>query len=261
VESDRRRFILRTAAWVAVSPLVLRCGAGGGAGADAEVAGGEVGPDAGPEVVDSAGDFAEVAAPPRAFDPARFALMASLLDALIPGDEASPGAAACHAEEYVDGLVGAFLVEPPRVFAGGPYSGRHGGLDGFSRFLPLTRVEELGWRTYLEGSQGHPEREWNGPVKGLKQRLEEGLDALEEAAQATHGAGFTTLAPAGRRKLFSQAEPGFVTCAYELACEGTYGDPVYGGNFRMLGWQAIDFEGDRQPVGFSARQLSHPEEG
>ena len=29
----------------------------------------------------------------------------------------------------------------------------------------------------------------------------------------------------------------------------------------MKGWKAIDFEGDRQPVGFTARQLSNPEEG
>ena len=48
---------------------------------------------------------------------------------------------------------------------------------------------------------------------------------------------------------------------YEHAVEGTYGDPVYGGNFAELGWAAIDYEGDRQPIGYSARQMAHPEEG
>jgi hypothetical protein len=49
--------------------------------------------------------------------------------------------------------------------------------------------------------------------------------------------------------------------AYNHAVEGTYGDPIYGGNFEMKGWKVIDFEGDRQPVGFTVRQMLHPEDG
>ncbi len=125
----------------------------------------------------------------------------------------------------------------------------------------LTRVEEIRWRTYLEGSQGKPEREFNGPVKGLKQIYEEGLDALEAAAQSANNTGFYLLALADRQALMVSMDPDFQQTVYAHTVEGMYGDPVYGGNFNQLGWKLIDYEGDRQPIGYSAHQMAFPEEG
>ena len=193
--------------------------------------------------------------------PERFAALCAMMDALIPGDDASPGAVAARAPWYLDQLLGAFDADPPRIFAGGPYSGRHGGQDDFSQFQPLTRVEAIRWRTYLEGSRGIPEREWNGPVTGLLERYETGIDALDAAAQAGHGSRFALLSPDQRRALLLSADGEFVDLAYAHAVEGTYGDPVYGGNFELSGWAAIGYEGDRQPEGYTAREMSHPEEG
>lgn len=199
--------------------------------------------------------------PGTALSPARFAALLALMDALIPGDASSPGATEAHAAWYLDQLLGAFRCDPPRIYAGGPFSGRQGGIDGFASFQPLTRVENLRWRTFLEGSQGLPEREWNGPVIGLTARYESGLDALEAAARKAHGKGLAELEREQTSDLLDGADPDFVQTAYEHAVEGTYGDPVYGGNFEGKGWQAIDYEGDRQPIGYTARQMSHPEEG
>lgn len=189
--------------------------------------------------------------------PQDFARLSALFDALIPGDPDRPGAVALQAPWYLDQLLGAFTVDPPRIFAGGPYSGRHGGLDGFSTFQRLTRVEELRWRIYLEGSRGLPEREFAGPVKGLQERYLEGLNALDAAA----GARFATLPLDARTALLQGADPDFVALAYEHANEGSYGDPVYGGNALGRGWEAIVFEGDRQPLGYTGRQMERPEEG
>jgi hypothetical protein len=193
--------------------------------------------------------------------PARYALLLALMDALIPGDETSPGATLAHAAWYLDQLLGAFLVDPPRIFAGGPTSGRHGGVDAFSHFQRLTRVEEIRWRTYLEGSQGHPEREFNGPVVGLRQTYEAGLDAVDALSQDSLAQGFALASLDDRKHLLPGLDPDFRQLTYEHAVEGTYGDPVYGGNFEQAGWKAIDYEGDRQPLGFSAEQMAHPEEG
>lgn len=189
--------------------------------------------------------------------PRDFARLSALFDALIPGDPERPGAVALQAPWYLDQLLGAFTVAPPRIFAGGPYSGRHGGLDGFSRFQRLTRVEELRWRIFLEGSLGLPEREFAGPVPGLQARYLEGLDALDAAA----GAPFSRLSLDQRVLLLQGADPAFVALAYEHANEGSYGDPVYGGNAGGRGWAAIVFEGDRQPAGYTGRQMERPEEG
>ncbi|MBM4397245.1 MAG: gluconate 2-dehydrogenase subunit 3 family protein [Deltaproteobacteria bacterium] len=258
---SRRRFLEGAARAVAGLPLAglgIACAraAGGRAGDDA-------GPDPGPDpAAEAQGDpGGDAQAGPVSMSAARFAVLSAAVDALIPGDEAVPGAAIAGAASYVDGLLSAFAHNPPRVYAGGPYSGRHGGLDGFSRFIPLTRVEEIAWRTRIEGSAGRPEREFNGPVKGWVARYEKGLDALDAAARGAYGGGFADLGLDDRRAVLGAADGDFVKLAYDHACEGTYGDPVYGGNRDRAGWKGIGYEGDRQPVGYTARQMSHPEEG
>src|SRR5438128_2181902 len=85
-------------------------------------------------------------------------------------DRVVPGAAAAGVADYVDTLLGAFTFDPPHIFAGGPFSGRHGGEASFDKWLPLGAMEELAWRTRIEGSLGLPEREFNGPVVGWRPR-------------------------------------------------------------------------------------------
>ena len=48
----------------------------------------------------------------------------------------------------------------------------------FDQFIPLSRVEELAWRTRIEGSLGIAEREWNGPVRGWQEIYRDGIAAL-----------------------------------------------------------------------------------
>lgn len=192
---------------------------------------------------------------------ARYVTLVAAMDAVIPGDDASPGATLAHAAYYLDQLLGAFDVDPPHIYAGGPYSGRHGGADDFSHFQPLTRVEELSWRTYLEGSRGIAEREWNGPVTGLIEKYETWLDAVDQSARKSNGAPFAFLDASTRLKLLQASDAEFLPTLYIHAVEGTYGDPVYGGNYDELGWAAIDYEGDRQPIGYTAKQMAHPEDG
>jgi|GEM_PF-556968 len=270
----RRHFLGGAVVLVCGGPLV-GC-SGGSDGADALDGGADLADDPGADGLDAidardAVEIADVVVRPTELDgwpipvgttlsPERYASLSALFDALVPGSADEPGAAECHAAWYLDQLLGAFAVTPPRIFAGGPYSGRLGGLDGFSSFLPLTRVEEICWRTTIEGSLGLPEREFNGPVKGLIARYDEGLAALEAASKTASGKPYTQLTRDQRRKALATFDADFVKLAYTHAVEGTYGDPVYGGNFEQKGWKVIDFEGDRQPVGFSQRQLLHPEE-
>ena len=125
--------------------------------------------------------------------------------------------------------------------AGGPFSGRAGGEAGFTRFLPLTRVEELAWRTRIEGSLGDPEREFNGPVRGWQAAYRDGLAAL--------GTDFASLdGPTQDARLEAARE--FRALLYQHACEGAYGAPEYGGNRDIAGWRAIGYPGDVQPRGF-----------
>lgn len=99
--------------------------------------------------------------------------LTAVCERLIPADQ-TPGAAEAGVPDYIDGLLGAFSFDPPRIWAGGSFSGRHGGQPGFARFHCLTALDELAWRTRIEGSLGRPEREFNGVVVGLQERYRGG---------------------------------------------------------------------------------------
>jgi len=171
-------------------------------------------------------------------------------DRLIPPDEGtSPGAGSAGVPDYIDGLLGAFLVDPPRIWARGPTSGRHGGAAAFARFHELTALDELAWRTRIEGSGGIPEREFNGPVVGLQQVYREGLAALGDDFCALDG---------DRQDERLRAVPEFLDVLYGHTCEGMYGAPEYGGNRDGAGWRAIDFDGDVQPRGWTDAEVSNP---
>src|SRR5438552_18008208 len=130
-----------------------------------------------------------LAAAPGPGQPGRF-LTAHELDTLravtarlLPGppDDPDPGALDAGAAEAIDLFLGAFTVDPPLIHAGGPFSGRAGGgHDDFADFVPLDSLAEKGWRIRLEGSQGRPDREFAGPVRGLPQVYREGRAILEQ---------------------------------------------------------------------------------
>lgn len=189
------------------------------------------------------------------FTPAERRLLENLLRALIPSDE-QPGAIEAGGVEYIELLLNALVFDTPRLFGGGPFSGRHGGDRSFEKFVPLSRIEELAWRTRIEGSQGRPEREFNGPTRGYRAMYAEGLARLEEAARARQGASAEALSPEGALDLLSEVDPELRGLLYEHAVEAMYGDPVYGGNLGSVGWASIGYEGDRQPAGYLPDEVS-----
>jgi hypothetical protein len=184
---------------------------------------------------------------PIYFDPESYAVVEAACERLIPALAGHPGATALAVADYIDGLLGAFLVDPPRVWAGGPFSGRYGGEASFAKFLRLSRLEELAWRTRIEGSQGIAEREFNGPVRGWQQEYRDGIAAL--------GADFAGLS-AAEQDARLDAVPDFKQLLYGHACEGAYGAPEYGGNRDLAGWLAIGFPGDVQPRGYTDEEVS-----
>jgi hypothetical protein len=168
---------------------------------------------------------------------------------MLPTSEGSPGAEEAGVADYIDCFLGAFTFDPPRIWAGGPTSGRKGGAPGFANFHRLSPLDELAWRMRLEGSQGRPEREFNGPVVGLQERYREGLAALGDDFAEVEGRE-------QRRRL--RADEAFCDLLWEHCCEGMYGAPEYGGNRNTVGWDFIDYEGDVQPRGYSDAEVSQP---
>ena len=183
----------------------------------------------------------------RFLDEHEYAVVAAAADVLIPPLDDHPGGAAFGAARYIDNLLGAFTFDPPLIFAGGPFSGRAGGDAAFADFFPLSRLEELAWRTRIEGSQGRPEREFNGPVRGWQAVYRDGIAAL--------GADFCDLDREEQDRRLRE-QPELRRVLYEHACEGVYGAPEYGGNTDLAGWRVIQFEGDVQPRGYTDDEVS-----
>lgn len=136
-----------------------------------------------------------------------------------------PGATEAAVVDYVDGLLGAFAVDPPRIWARTPRG---------NTFHELSPFEERAWR----------ER-----IGALQARYAEGLARLGEDFADVDG-------EEQDRRL--RAHPRFTALLYEHACEGMYGAPAYGGNRDLAGWRAIGFEGDVQPRGYSPEEVSAP---
>ncbi len=183
----------------------------------------------------------------RFLDDHEYAVVAAAADRLIPPLDAHPGGRALGVADYVDTLLGAFTFDPPRIFAGGPFSGRAGGEASFAEFLPLSRLEELAWRTRIEGSLGIAAREFNGPVRGWQAIYREGVAAL--------GDDFCDV-PGEVQDARLKAVPELRALLYAHACEGAYGAPEYGGNIELAGWRAIRFPGDVQPRGYTDEEVA-----
>ncbi len=176
----------------------------------------------------------------------QYAILEAVCARLVPGDDA-PDGAEMGAADYIDTFLGAFTFTPPRIWAGGPFSGRFGGASSFSEFETLSPAEELAWRTRIEGSLGIAERERLGPVIGLQETYTRGLGQLGEE--------FLALDPAAQDDRLRELED-FTHVVYEHVCEGLYGAPEYGGNKGLAGWRYLNYEGDVQPRGFTDAEVS-----
>jgi hypothetical protein len=180
---------------------------------------------------------------------------------LVPGppDDPDPGALEARCAEAIDLLLGAFRVKPALIHAGGPFSGRAGGRrDDFAHFVTLDRHAALGWRIRLEGSRGKKSREFAGPVRGLQEIYREGLAHLNARA----GGDFAVLPGAAQDVLLRDATDTrvqeLVGTALDHTLDAMYGPPEYGGNHRLVGWSYTRWPGDRQPRGFTDREVSGP---
>ena len=180
---------------------------------------------------------------------------------LVPGppDDPDPGALEARAAEAIDLLLGAFEVSPPMIHAGGPFSNRAGAThDDFADFVSLDAHAELGWRIRLEGSRGMPAREFAGPVRGLQEIYREGLAHLDSRA----GGQFAALpGPAQDLILSDQSDDQvqeLLGQALSDTLEAMYGPPEYGGNQGLVGWRYTNWEGDRQPRGYTDAEVSEP---
>jgi gluconate 2-dehydrogenase gamma chain len=193
--------------------------------------------------------------------------LAAAVARIVPSDD-NPGAFEAGVVDYIEQLLTAFEYDPPRIYAGGPFSGRQPYGDyatgqpssdhpanAFERFVPLTRTKEIAWRMRIYGSDAVDGGDFNdaaiGPTKGLRRNYSEGLAQLDSLSRERQGASFATLTAGQQDELLKAMPPDFVSLIVEHTIEGMYAAPEYAGNRDLIGWSANKFEGDSQPLGYS----------
>lgn len=185
--------------------------------------------------------------PLRFFDEHQAAVVVEATARLIPGprddpaEDGHPGAREAGVVHYVDLLLSAFDEEPPRVFAGGPSSDRHGGPGNeMAAFVALTPWEADAWRDR---------------IAALRDDYARGIAALDEAA----GGDFTAIAGASMDAILAQRRHrAFRRLLFAHAIEGTYAVPEYGGNRGLAGWAEIGYAGDVAPTGWAPEDVTEP---
>ena len=157
---------------------------------------------------------------------------------IIPGPQddplelGHPGAREANVVRYVDVLLSALDHAPERIFGGGPYGA------ATAQFVPLNAAQHAVWTTRLAK---------------LKQQYRTGIALLDSMAN-----GDFTSASASQQDQILQSDgaASFLDILYTHAIEGTYSDPIYGGNANRSGWTEIKFPGPSQPRGYTRDEVA-----
>jgi hypothetical protein len=219
----------------------------------------------------------------RFFTRAERRTLEALAESILPAD-ADPGATRLGAVRYIEGLLAAFDHRVPRIYAGGPFSGRRPFIDyergtpskrhpknDFAHFVPLTRLQAVYWRWQIHGTAGLSGEEQalvapldaqlGGPLPGLRNVYRDGLAQVDALSRMQEGGAFVDLAPDARarvrdaaRKTFpvlARRDRNFIDLVTRHTIEGAFAAPEYGGNTRQRGWKMMGLEGDSQPLGYA----------
>ena len=139
-------------------------------------------------------------------------------------------------------------------------------LEAFiDRLIPS---DETGPGAVEAGAHNYIDRQLAGYLAAEKSAFVAGLDDLDAYSRRTHAAGFAELAPAQRDEILTAMDAGraegfqtarnFFNRARRLTLEGTFGDPVYGGNKNGIGWDIIRYPGPRPSVGPEQQRMDQP---
>jgi gluconate 2-dehydrogenase gamma chain len=103
------------------------------------------------------------------------------------------------------------------------------------------------------------DRALGGALAAARSDYKLGLTAIDRAAQQTFGAVFAKLAPPQQDAVLRELQE---TPLFNLVrghtLQGTFCDPIYGGNANFVGWDLIGYPGVRLAVSAAEQNLSTP---
>lgn len=192
----------------------------------------------------AAGAAAKHSAKFRFFTEHEAAVIKAAAARLVPGPDDdpveklynSPGASEAGVVHYIDHMLAAFSFRVPKIFAGGPWSDRHGGDENHMKhFVPLAPRQRAAWKKR---------------IAQLQPAYRKAVKQLDAAA----GGNFATASTSTQDKVLTDL--GDVRdLIFGHTIEGMYSVPEYGGNHDTAGWKGIYWPGDAQRRGYTAKEV------
>lgn len=106
--------------------------------------------------------------------------------------------------------------------------------------------------TYIDRALG-------GWLSSSRPAYAEGLTAIDAAARSLSGRRFVELAPIDQDAVLAQIEQTpFFALVRTHTIQGTFCDPVYGGNANFVGWDLIGYPGVRLNVTAADQRMAQP---
>jgi gluconate 2-dehydrogenase gamma chain len=151
------------------------------------------------------------------------AFFAAAADTLIPADELSPSGSDCGVATFIDRQLAGAYGSGARLYRDGP----------FTKAKP-----ELGYQLPLNP----------------REFFRAGIAAANDWSRKTYGKDFDRLGDADRETALKAMEAGtadfhgfssrmFFEALLQIAMEGFFADPIYGGNRDMAAWKMVGYPG------------------
>lgn len=166
---------------------------------------------------------APISEPSLTLNATEFAFIIAAVDTLIPADDLSPSGAECGVAVFIDRQLAGAYGSGARLYRDGPFLK---GTPEQGYQLPLTPREFF--RAGIAAANAWTGRAYGKPFDALdeKQRIA-ALQALEH----------------GKADLQGFESKGFFDALLNIAMEGFFADPIYGGNRDKAAWRMIGYPG------------------
>jgi gluconate 2-dehydrogenase gamma chain len=175
---------------------------------------------------------AAVATPPlRFFNDAQARTITAMAERIFPKDSVGPGATDAHVINYIDGRLAGAWGMGARTYRQGPYLQPADSGHGFQLAMTPRDI----YKDALAALDAYTNAKYAKPFDNLStQQQDDTLHALDGGTVDTF-----TIVPAAT----------FFAMFRANVVEGLFADPLYGGNFNMIGWRWIGFSGNPMAYG------------
>lgn len=184
------------------------------------------------------------------------AIVEALTARIVPSDEEGPGAREAGAVYYIDRLLDRHDTFMEPVYLEGP----------FAEPVPADEEDGVVKGDRITVHEDELERYGFQARFTAREAYRAGIVAIEEHARQQYGSSFVELSEGQQDEVLAALEDGEIEAFdhdptaeefFELlrrhAVEGTFGDPIYGGNREMVAWEMLRYPGAQRE--YSPREM------